>query len=147
MLVVSLLIIAVGLPIVSANFYDTQKVSYWVFGVLFVGIGLLIAVKSTMELNKIKNDMHPILNAITMGDKNFIVWMYQKQITSKVEGVNVGKSNNIVFITKTNKMIEIALNNKTSPDALISYISEQFPNALVGYTNEHQATMKHFFKN
>lgn len=145
-LIIGIFILLIGLPIFGANFYDESKTSYWVMGLLFIGLGLLMTIKPTLDILSIKSDTHPILKSIQTGSKDFIVWVYIKEITSKVEGVKVGKSNNVVIVTKLNKMIELVLNNKTSPDELIDYVKSQFPYALVGYTTENEEKVKSLFK-
>lgn len=145
-LIIGIFVLLIGLPILGANFYDESKTSYWVIGLLFVALGLLMTVKPILDISSIKSDNHPILKSIQTGTKDFIVWVYIKEITSKVEGVKVGKSNNVVIVTKLNKMIELVLNNKTSPEELIEYVKSQFPNALVGYTDENSEKVKSLFK-
>lgn len=145
-LVVGVVITLVGLPFLGANFYDESKTSYWIFGILFSAIGLLIVIKSILELGKIKSDTHPLLNAIVKGDKSYLIWVYQKQIISKVEGANVGKSTNMMLVSKENKLIEIVLNKSTSPSEFTQYVINQFPNALVGFSEENELKVKNLFK-
>lgn len=145
-LVIGIFILFIGLPILGANFYDESKTVYWIIGLLFMALGLLMIIKPLLDILSIKSDTHPILKSIQTGNKDFIVWVYIKEITSKVEGVKVGKSNNVVIVTKLNKMIELVLNNKTSPDELIAYVKSQFPDALVGYTTENSEKVKSLFK-
>lgn len=145
-LIIGIFVLLIGLPILGANFFDESKTSYWIMGLLFTGLGLLMVIKPILDILSINSDTHPILKSIQSGTKDFIVWVYIKEITSKVEGVKVGKSNNVVIVTKLNKMIELVLNNKTSPDELIDYVKSQFPNALVGYTSENSEKVKSLFK-
>lgn len=145
-LVIGIVILFIGIPIVGANFFDESKTTYWIIGLLFIGLGLLMTIKPIRDVSSINSDTHPILKAIKSGDKSYIVWIYVKEIISKVEGVNVGKSNNVVIVTKLNKMIELVLNKKTSTDELIAYVKSQFPDTLVGFTNENSEKVKSLFK-
>lgn len=145
-LIIGIVIFFIGLPIAGANFYDESKMSYWIFGLLFIGLSLFMIIKPIRDLSSLKSDSHPILNAIKTGDKNFIVWIYIKEIISNVEGVKVGKSNNVVIVTKMNKTMELVINRRTSPDELINYVKSEFPNALVGFTNENSEKVKALFK-
>lgn len=105
-----------------------------------------MTIKPLKDISSINTDTHPLLSAILKGNKEFVIWIYQKEIISKVEGANVGKSNNVVIWTKTNKQIEIVLSNKTSPLELIKYLSSMFPNASVGYSKETENEIKQKLK-
>ncbi|MCC6182721.1 MAG: hypothetical protein IT237_12900 [Bacteroidia bacterium] len=145
-LIIGIFILLIGLPIICANFFDSNKASYWILGGIFTAIGLLMTIKPLKDISSINTDTHPLLSAILKGNKEFVIWIYQKEIISKVEGANVGKSNNVVIWTKTNKQIEIVLSNKTSPLELIKYLSSMFPNASVGYSKETENEIKQKLK-
>ncbi len=134
--------LVIGLPILAANAGTTPRAAYWIVGGLFAALGLFVALRGAVDLSRIRSGAYPLLRAIDQGDRTYLAWIYQKQIHSKVEGVKVGESNNIVLVTRDNKAIEIVLNKKTSPQALIGYLCSEFPEALVGYSDAHQAAIK-----
>lgn len=135
-LLVGFILLFIGVPILISNFIGSSKVAAWIISLIFIILGLLVIIRSVNDLSKIKSDSFPLLKAIKQNQLNYIVWIYQKEITSKVEGVKVAKSNNIIVWSNNNKHYEIVLNKKTSPSEIIKYLSTLFPKAYVGYSEE-----------
>lgn len=118
---------------------EGSTAGYIIIGLMLL-IGLIMMI-SFKDLIAIKSDEYPLLKAIKEHQSDFVIWMYQKQITSTVEGINAGTSNNLIVCTKNDKMHEIVLGKKTSPADLINYLHTEFPEALIGFTDENKTAV------
>lgn len=109
-----------------------------IFGGLFIGLGLLVLYGALPVLIQIKSDTYPLLKAIKEGQKDYIIWVYNKQIntTAGHGGGTLGSSQNIIFYNKEGKSTEITLGGKTSPDSVIQYLATEFPNIQIGYADD-----------
>ncbi|MBI3136439.1 MAG: hypothetical protein HYZ14_17320 [Bacteroidetes bacterium] len=136
MIVVGVFVTLVGIPFLLANFLDQSKIVYWIFAAIFLALGLFMIVKPMSDLGKINSDQLPLLKAIKNQQRDYVIWVYQKVITSEVDGIKAGKTNNVVIYTNSNKMEEILLGKKGNVDGVIAYLSAEFPGALVGYSTE-----------
>lgn len=145
-LLVGLLLFFIGVPILISNLFGDSNTAAWVISIIFIILGLLVIIRSINDLIKIKSDTLPLLNAINQKQLDYIIWIYQKEITSKVEGVKVGKSNNIIVCSNNNKHYEIVLGKKISPTEIIQYLSALFPKAYVGYSDEIKKEVELIFK-
>ncbi|WP_412476417.1 DUF6709 family protein [Flavobacterium sp. TBRC 19031] len=145
-LLVSILIFLIGIPMAVGSWFANHNKAGLIISIIFILLGVFMLSKAIKDLKKIKNDTLPILYAIKNKQSDYIVWIYQKEIISKVEGVKVGKSNNIIVCSKDNKHIEFVLNNSISPESVISYLSNAFPNAYLGYTDENKKEVELLWK-
>lgn len=145
-LLVSVLLLVIGTPMAIGSYFANNNKAGWVISIIFLLLGILVLNKALKDKKAINDDTLPLLAAIRRNQNDFLVWIYQKEITSKVEGVKVGKSNNIVVYTNQNKLIEIVLTKKSSPSEVIDYLSHHFPTALVGFSDENQQKFKLLLK-
>lgn len=146
MAIVGVFILIVGLPFIIAVFASENKVLYWVFGLLFSLLGLFMIITSVRDLSKMKNGDLPILKAINQKEQDYLVWIYLKQINTKVEGIQAGTAQNLVLVTKNGKTQELVLGKKTPVSELVDYLSEQFPNAYVGYSDDNRSAVSQLLK-
>lgn len=135
-LFLGLLFLLMGGGVIAGALLGESKISYWIFAGFFLLLGLPITFLSIRDLVRISNDNLPLLNAIKYNDKGYIVWIYQNEIHQSVEGMDVGKSSNIVLYNRDGKMMQVVLGRKASPEAVIDYLSDVFPDAYVGYKDE-----------
>lgn len=113
----------------------------WVTGGIFTAIGFLMFFIGVKSKSQVKNNTHPIIKAIIEKETDFVVWFYDKRIKSQVEGIQVGQSSNLVVIYKNGKGTEIILGKGKNIDPLMTYLSNEFPSAEVGYSDESRAKM------
>jgi len=146
-LLVAILILLIGIPMAIGSWFANQNKAGLIISMIFILLGLFMFSKSIKDLKKIKNDTLPLLYAIKNKQTDYIVWIYQKEITSKVEGVKVGKSNNIVVCSKDDKYFEIVLNKRTNPEEVITYLLKSFPSAYVGFSDEIKREVTALLKN
>lgn len=139
--IVGVILALCGAPFIIAVIVSESRAMYWGFGLFFVLLGVLITIISVRDLSKMKSGKLPLLNAMNGNERDYLVWIYLKQINSKVEGVKVGTAHNVVLYTKHNKMQELVLGKKTSPEEVINFLHSQFPEAYVGYTDENRAAV------
>lgn len=137
-LLVSILILLIGIPMAVGSWFANHNKAGLIISTIFILLGLYMFNKTIKDFKKINNDTLPLLYAIKNKQTDYIVWIYQKEIISKVEGVKVGKSNNIIVCSKDNKHTEIVLSNTMSPENVIAYLSDSFPKARLGYTDENK---------
>jgi hypothetical protein len=127
----ALIIVFVGLADRSAI------VGLCLFG-LFVLIGLFMMISSIITKRKIKSDQHEILVAIN-NKTDSIAWIYQHVMTTQHELSNKKHKNHIVFAYKMDgKAHRFMLKEEIQVHAMIQYLSEQFPRALVGFSEENR---------
>lgn len=117
---------------------ETNFIVTSLFGGIFILIGVLILWKTLPAIVQAKTEKHPLLNAIKIGEKDYIVWLYKKEIITSVEGIKAGTSNNVIYLSKDckGKAIELTLSKKDSADSFIEYLSGEFNIPYVGYDND-----------
>ena len=109
----------------------------WALVVICLFIGGLIMLQPIRTYWMIKTANHPIINAIENSEEDVVVWMYQH--TTSVKG---GGSDHRLWIhTKDGKQHSLALSEHKVQKAL-AYLSEQFPRAKLGYSEEIKKEMK-----
>jgi hypothetical protein len=141
-----LVLLSIGIPMAIGSFFANNNKAGWIISIIFILLGLLIFIRSLSDFNKIKNDKLPLLYAIKNNQMDYLAWIYQKEIIGKVEGVKVSKSNNIVVCSKNNKHFEIVLSKKADPNEVITYLSNSFPKALIGFSEENKKEMELLWK-
>ncbi|MDG1475966.1 MAG: hypothetical protein P8Q14_02365 [Vicingaceae bacterium] len=108
-----------------------------IFG-LFVLIGLFMMISSIITKGKIKSDQHEILVAIN-NRTDAIAWVYQHVMTTQHELSNKKHKNHIVVAYKLDgKAHRFMLKEETQVHEMISFLAEQFPRALVGFSEENR---------
>lgn len=138
-ILVALLIALVGAPFIVMGVKDGIHWGFLITGGVLTLLTLFLLMISIRDLSRINADELPILKAIRQGQKDYLVWMYVKEINTKVEGVQAGTSNNLVLINRQGKMEELVLNRKTSPYDIMDYLGTEFPDAHVGYSDDTRA--------
>ncbi len=120
-----------------------------IFGGIFIVLGVLVLWKSIPGLIQAKAETHPLLIAIKKGHKDYLVWLYKKQIDTTVGngGAKVGTSNNVVFLSNdcNGKATELTLTKKDSADDFIEYLSREFDIPYLGYNDEIRASINKEF--
>lgn len=129
--------------VVSLFITHESKIAYWIFTGIIIALGFPMLIFSLRDLSRIKSGAWPLLSAISEGRKDYIVWIYNNEIVSKVSGIDVGKSSNIVLYDRHGKMIQVVLGKKASAsaDKVIHYLASEFPNAYTGYSDQTRAAV------
>lgn len=104
---------------------------------LFGGVLIINPIKSYFS---VKSGKHPLVNAIQSGDKGYLVWIYE-HVTSVQGG---GTDHRIYIYNRDGKMTNLALKQKRIQPT-IAFLAEQFPNAVLGYSDDIAARMKQEF--
>ncbi len=109
----------------------------WALAALTVFAGLLLIYIPVKTKRQINNGNHPILSAMDRNDHTFIVWIYEH--ITQVQG---GGSNHQIYIfLKNGKRINIGSNQNQSQE-IIHYLSSEFPDAILGYSEENESLHK-----
>lgn len=146
-LFISIILLFIGFVMAVGSYSNGNNKTGWIISILFILFGLLVFIKSLSNHKKIKNNTLPLLQAIKNQQTDDVVWIYQKDIISKVEGVKVGKSSNLCICFRNDKYFEIVLGKKTNPEEVITYLSNAFPRALIGFSEENKKEIALLFKN
>lgn len=127
-----------ALIVVFVGFNDRSAIAgLCIFG-LFVLIGLFMMISSIITKGKIKTDQHEILVAIN-NKTDAIAWIYQNVMTTQHELSNKKHKNHIVVAYKMDgKAHRFMLKEETQVHAMISFLAEQFPRAIVGFSEENR---------
>jgi hypothetical protein len=114
-----------------------------IFGGIFIFFGLIVLVKTLPSLIKIWTDTDPLLKAIKENRKDYVVWVYNKQIntTAGVNGPTLGSTHNIIFYNIDGESTEIVIGRKLSPESVIDYLAKEFPQSYIGYSDETRETV------
>ncbi len=108
---------------------------------LFIGVFLIYLGRKTT--NQLKFDNHPLMAAILNGDQTFILWFHE-QVTT-VKNFESRADYQIWLYHRSIKPITISV-KKGEVEGTMSYLSQHFPNALVGFTEENRKKMKELSK-
>jgi len=127
----ALIVVFVGLSDRSAI------VGLCIFG-LFILIGLFMMISSIITKGKIKSDQHEILIAIN-NKTDAIAWIYQHVMTTQHELSNKKHKNHIVVAYKLDgKAHRFMLKEEAQVLVMITFLSEQFPRAIIGFSEENR---------
>lgn len=134
-IILSLVIIGLGGAILVGAFLEEDgfNIGLGVFGGLITALGLIAIIRTIVAATK-----NPLVNAIKSGDREFLVWVYNKQIntTAGHDGPTLGTSQNVVLYYKDGKNLELTLGKKSDPVAFVQFLKQEFPNAHVGYSDD-----------
>ena len=108
----------------------------WTLAGLCLFFGGAITLKHISEAIKMRKGDHPVVNAIETGDKGYLVWIYENVIS--VQGG--GSDHQIWSYTQDGKHHVMSLKAKRVKE-VIKYLQEQFPQAVVGYSEEIKENM------
>jgi hypothetical protein len=108
-----------------------------IFG-LFVLIGLGMMTSSLLIKRKIKTDTHELLIAIK-NKENLLIWIFEHVMTTQHELSNKKHNNHIVTAYKKDgKIFRFMLKQESQVQEMITFLSSQFPHALIGYSEENR---------
>lgn len=112
----------------------------WTLAGLCFFFGGVITMKHIREAINMRTGKHPIINAIESGDQGFLVWIYENVIS--VQGG--GSDHQIWSYTKDGDHHVLSIKGKRVQEVL-KYLKEQFPNVVVGYSDEIKDNMSRSF--
>lgn len=119
-----------------------RMVVLWVLAglcLLFGGVLIINPIRSFMQ---IKNGKHPVVQAIETGNQGFIIWVYE-HITTVQGG---GSDHQVWAFSEDGKKFILSIKGKRVKEVM-EYLSQQFPQATFGWTEEIEQQMKNHFKN
>ena len=115
-------------------------ITFYVFAGVFLAVGFLMIVIAVRAKSKIKNGSHPLVNAIEKGGSDYVLWFYEYVVEASAgPAKNTGHS--IWIRCADKKQYTINVKKGMVQDAL-SYLSNKFPNALVGYSKDLEKAYK-----
>lgn len=108
----------------------------WILAGICLLFGGGITFMHVKDALRMKKGDHPVINAIEQGDKGFLVWVYE--YVTQVQG---GGSDHQIWAydREGNKMV-LSLKKKRVQEVM-TYLSDQFPAMVVGYSEEIRAQM------
>lgn len=150
--IIGIVILALGglimlYPLVNAK---SNNIVALIFGGVFAALGALALRNAIPAMLQAKSDKHPMLKAIKSGEKDYLFWVYIKQIHTTVgEDVKVGTASNVIYFSKDckGKGVELALGKNDSAEDLLVYFQEHFEIPYVGYGEEAKNAVNNHFGN
>ena len=112
----------------------------WTLAGLCFFFGGLITFKHVREAFALRSGKHPVLSAIKNGDKGYLVWIYENVIS--VQGG--GSDHQIWSYSHDGKQHIMSIKGKRVKE-VIKFLQEQFPNAVMGYSDEIRENMGQSF--
>lgn len=112
----------------------------WTLAALCFFFGGVITIKHIKEAIGMRTGKHPVINAIESGDKGYLVWVYENVIS--VQGG--GSDHQIWSYTRDGEQHILSLKGKRIKEVM-TYLKEQFPNAVFGYSDEIRDNMSRSF--
>lgn len=103
----------------------------WVLAGLCLFFGGAITFKQIKDALYLSQDKHPILNALKKGDRAYVIWVYEY-----VTQVNGGGSDHQVWVFSLDGKKHILSLKKKRIQEVIQYLTVQFPDATIGYSEE-----------
>lgn len=136
-----LFLICAGICAAILAFSDTSSrtsiVGLCIFGP-FTLIGLLMFITSNQKKQKIKSGDHELIKAI-QNKTDLVVWVYQQTMTTQHEMMaKKSKNFHIMIHKKDGKFLQFMPKTEAQVQAMIQFLSEQFPNAVIGYSEENR---------
>lgn len=120
-----------------------------ILGGIIAALGIVALYKSVPALIKALNDQDPILHAIHAGKKDFLVWIYRKEIHTTLGngGQSVGYTNNIGIFTKEckGKGFELIMSDTKSAEDMMNYLSSEFEIPYIGYDELTRVEINKYF--
>lgn len=146
---IGILLFCIGLMFAAIPFLDPSEmgtgglVIFVILTSLTLFLGLFLIYSGRKTTNQLKFDAHPLMSAILNGDKTFILWFHE-QVTT-VKNFESRADHQIWLYHRSNKPITISV-KKDEVEATMDYLTQHFPNALVGFTDENKKKMKEMSK-
>lgn len=103
----------------------------WLLAAICLLFGISIITVNLKGAIRMKKGQHPIVNAIQSGEKDFLIWMYE--YVTKVKGG--GSDHQVWAYDKDGNKVILSLRKKRVRKVL-NYLSQEFPDAAVGYSEE-----------
>ncbi len=153
-LIIGIVILVMGVlaalfPFISESFHGSTT-ALVIIGGIFALLGLLALKNVFPAAIKAKSGKHPLLKAIKEGQKDYLVWVYKKQIDTTLGsgGATIASSYNIAYFTKDckGKGGELVLSRKDSSDDLIDYLCTQFDIPYLGYADDTREAVNIYFE-
>lgn len=135
------LLMGVGTILYMLTSPESSVIGLSLFGGLFILLGGFFLYKSGPAIIRILTDTHPVLKGIKDGERDAILWLYQKQIETTAAGQSVGTSNNISLFLKNGDSVELLLGSSASPKEMMDYIQENFDIPYIGYSDENRVAV------
>ena len=103
----------------------------WVLAGLCLFFGFFITFQHIRNHLKVKKGDHPLVNAIEQGNKGYLIWIYE--YVTQVQG---GGSDHQIWAFSQDGEKHILSLKKKRIGEVMDYLSKEFPNAVVGYSEE-----------
>lgn len=129
-----LFIIWLGVSRKDTEISQGGLITLLVFAGIFVLAGLLLLIVPIRASLNMKNGKHPLVNAITQNDTQYVLWMYE-YITRVRSGPATRTDHKIWILCRDRKHFSVDV-KKSKAQEVIDYLSLKFPSAVVGYTKE-----------
>jgi hypothetical protein len=148
-MIIAVIILFLGGAIISRIFLSDQGsvIGLAIFGGIFSLLGLIVLIKILPATIQVITNKHPLLSAINLHQKNYIVWITRKQIntTAGHGGPTLGTSQNFIIYDNEGKGLELTLGRKTDPNSIVEYLTSEFNIPYIGYSDEtRDAVNQHF---
>jgi len=108
----------------------------WALAGICLFFGFFITFQHVRDHLRVKKGDHPIVKAIESGDKGHIIWMYE--YITQVQGG--GSDHQIWTFDREGKKFILSLKAKLVQEVM-QYLKLQFPNAVLGYSEEIRENM------
>ena len=108
----------------------------WTLAVLCLFFGFFITFMPVRDYLKVRKGDHPLVNAIEQGNKGYLIWVYE--YVTQVQGG--GSDHQVWAYSQDGEKHILSLKQKRIAE-VIEYLSQQFPNAVVGYSEEIRERM------
>lgn len=133
------------LVIVFGGGFDRSVIIGLCFTGLFLLIGFFMMFTSFKWIQQIKSGEYELIKAIEnkLDFPDYIVWIYQSTMVTE-HNVIAKKSKNYHLVVNNNKgrVFQFMPNTEQQVQDMIEFLSERFPNALVGYSEENKKLAK-----
>lgn len=112
----------------------------FLIGLPLFGMSVWFLIKQLPLMIQAKRETHPLLKAIKEGQKDYLVWVFIKQINTTVghDGPVVGGSKNVSIFPKDSggKGYDLVLNNSDDAANLVRYLTEEFEVPYLGFSDQ-----------
>ncbi|MCH2236001.1 MAG: hypothetical protein MK078_17305 [Crocinitomicaceae bacterium] len=123
----------------------------FIIGGIITALGVL-ALKNTLpNILQARSEKHPLLAAIKENKRDFLVWVYVKEIQVTTQGGDktLGKSRNLIYFDKDceGKGVELVVSKSENAHDLYDYLCENFDIPYRGYSSENRDAINTHFGN
>lgn len=114
----------------------------WILAALCLLFGGVLIINPIRSYAQVKSGKHPIIHAINSGDKGYLVWIYEH--ITQVQGG--GSDHQVWAFSGSGKKFILSIKAKPVQE-VIGFLSKEFPNAVLGWSEDMEKQMKGHFKN